>query len=93
VMGLGLLAEERREFIANGVDEGYIELPGIDEEKATEVYERCLLRNTFAADDVKNQLKAQSLDDLIESRGSEWLPSYIDEVKEFAANLRAGRKG
>ncbi|MGG6135504.1 hypothetical protein ACQV2E_06455 [Pantoea allii] len=35
------LAEERRQFIVNGVDLGYIELPVVDDDKANYIYERC----------------------------------------------------
>ncbi|MBS0967744.1 hypothetical protein JK232_02445 [Nissabacter archeti] len=39
---LAVLAEERRQFIINGVEFGYIRLPDMDIDSATCVYERCL---------------------------------------------------
>jgi hypothetical protein len=39
------------------------------------------------------EIKAQGVDELIADRKSEWMVSYCEDAADFAANLRAGRKG
>lgn len=40
---LAALSAERREFIVNGVEEGFIQLPVIPEDKANAVHARCMM--------------------------------------------------
>ncbi len=39
------------------------------------------------------ELRAQGVDELIADRKSDWMVSYCEDAADFAANLRAGRKG
>ncbi|UKL14842.1 hypothetical protein [Erwinia phage Gungnir39] len=61
---LAALAEERREFIVNGVDFGYIRIPDDQNDKATGTYERCLLKPKYAAGAILNEVRAQVADEL-----------------------------
>lgn len=49
--------------------------------------------NTPATDSAIAEIKAQGVDELIADRKSEWMVSYCEDAANFAANLRAGRKG
>lgn len=44
VDALAMLAEDRRVFIVNGTEMGYIQLPVFQDDPATATYERCLLK-------------------------------------------------
>lgn len=48
---------------------------------------------TPATDAAIAEIKAQGVDELISDRQSEWMVSYCEDAADFAANLRAGRKG
>jgi len=48
---------------------------------------------TPATDAAITEIKARGVDELIAERKSEWMASYCEDAEEFAANLRAGRKG
>jgi hypothetical protein len=99
VHGLVALAEERREFIVNGVEYDYIELPLFEDDRANATYQRCLLKDGYAAADITAELRAQGVDgyaqafsentnmDFACNRG------FYHGALDFAANLRAGRKG
>ena len=98
VHGLVALAEERREFIVNGVEHDYIELPLFEDDRANAIYQRCLLNDGYATADINAELRAQGVDELIENltingcmQGVE--QEFSDEMRLFAANLRAGRNG
>lgn len=60
VQKLAALAEERRVFIVNGVEMGYIQLPVFDDDSATSTYQRCLLKPKFAADAVIREIGAKA---------------------------------
>lgn len=54
------VAEERREFIVNGVEMNFISLPKDgDADKATAVYSRCLLKPKFSCDAFLREVRAQ----------------------------------
>jgi hypothetical protein len=60
VQKLAALAEERRVFIVNGAEMGYIQLPVFDGDPATSTYQRCLLKPKFAADAVIREIGAKA---------------------------------
>ncbi|MBV6817561.1 hypothetical protein KWG64_06350 [Rahnella sp. PD12R] len=100
VSGLVALAEERREFIVNGVEYDYIELPLFEEDRANATYQRCLLKDGYAAADITAELRAQGVDEYANATiaiGEDERNLDIiyagNQAKLFAANLRAGRKG
>ncbi|WP_288444845.1 hypothetical protein [uncultured Pantoea sp.] len=90
--GIAALAEERRQFIVNGVETGDITLPVIDADPAIVIYERCLLKPMFAHDSYLNAVRAEGIEvaanDLFEKTtvGHQMLMA-------FAARLRAGIAG
>lgn len=59
---LAALAEERRQFIVNGVEMGDILLPVIDGEPAIGIHERCLLKPKFAYDAYLNSVRAEGVE-------------------------------
>lgn len=105
VHGLVALAEERREFIVNGVEHDYIELPLIEDDRANAIYQRCLLNDGYATADINAELRAQGVDEFASSIGAEAaglsmssnaykaIKSTVFRAVNFAANLRTGRKG
>ena len=105
VHGLVALAEERREFIVNGVEHDYIELPLFEDDRANAIYQRCLLKDGYAAAEITAELRAQGVDEFAASIGAEAaglsmssnaykaIKSTVFRAVNFAANLRAGRKG
>lgn len=66
---LAVLAEERRQFIVNGVDMGYIMLPVIDGDPAIGIHERCLLKPKFAYDAYLNSVRADVIKDFCQLVG------------------------
>lgn len=105
--GIAALAEERRQFIVNGVETGDITLPVIDADPATVIYERCLLKPMFAHD---AYLKAVRADAVVEAFVTVFdvcsRDDHIDEklwnygvlrvekhADEYVAQLRAGNAG
>jgi hypothetical protein len=94
VQKLAALAEERRVFIVNGAEMGYIQLPVFDDDPATSTYQRCLLKPKFAADAVIREVGAKAVDEVVKFLGG--LTSdecgdsaYIGTVN-IAAKLRNG---
>lgn len=90
VQKLAALAEERRVFIVNGAEMGYVQLPVFDGDPATATYQRCLLKPKFAADAVIREIGAKAVDGFgIYHNFSEKL--FIQqEAQKYAAKLRAG---
>lgn len=102
VRSLAGLAEERREFIVNGVEFGYIRIPDDQNDKATGTYERCLLKPKYAADAMLKEVMAQAVegfakdcDDnfgLVEPEDEELYVLMAEAAKAYAAKLLAGEK-
>jgi len=97
VRELAALAEERREFIVNGVEFGYIRIPSVPLDKATGTYERCLLKPKFAADAILNEVRSQGVDMYAEhltrkaiESGENKNHAYAYLAANFAARIRAG---
>lgn len=100
VHGLVALAEERREFIVNGVEHDYIELPLFEDDRANAIYQRCLLNDGYATADINAELRAQGVDEYANATiaiGEDERNLDIiyagNQAKLFAKHLRAGRKG
>lgn len=68
---LAVLAEERRQFIVNGVEMGDILFPAIDGDPAIGIHERCLLKPKFAYDAYLNSVRADVIKQL-HSEQKEW---------------------
>lgn len=102
---LAALAEERSQFIVNGVEMGDILLPVIDGDPAIGIHERCLLKPKFAYDAYLNALRAEGVDFVAEAIGSkcaelkigskDWkaLKSIVFMLGDFSSKLRAGKDG
>jgi hypothetical protein len=102
---LAALAEERSQFIVNGVEMGDILLPVIDGDPAIGIHERCLLKPKFAYDAYLNALRAEGVDFVAEAIGSkcaelkigskDWkaLKSIVFMLGDFSSKLRAGKGG
>jgi len=106
---LAVLAEERRQFIVNGVEIGDILLPVIEGDPAVGIYERCLLETNFAADAYLNSVRSNAVQELadawyaIANETSDGVSisdstrlkyrQRADDAADFAAKLRAGKDG
>lgn len=102
---LAALAEERRQFIVNGVEMGDILLPVIEGDPATGIHERCLLKPKFAYDAYLNSVRAEGVDYVAEAIGAkcaelkigskDWkaIKSIVFTLGNFADQLRAGKDG
>lgn len=102
VYGLVALAEERREFIVNGVEYDYIELPLFEEDRANATYQRCLLKDSYAAENITAELRAQGVDEFLKSMELKSAVKFLSRIRQRmtqriiretiveAANLRAG---
>lgn len=92
VRALAALAEERREFIVNGAELGYIQLPVFDDDPATATYQRCLLKPKFAAAAALREIRADgAMACGIHLR--EWYDYQVEErAEEFAARIRSGEQ-
>ncbi|MEM6162081.1 hypothetical protein AAH446_16270 [Erwinia sp. P6884] len=102
VQKLAALAEERRVFIVNGAEMGYIQLPVLDGDPVTATYQRCLLKPKFAADAVIREIGAKAVDGFIShcqyqlNAGNytkaerDKFKGGIDTAAPYAAQLRAG---
>lgn len=102
---LAALAEERRQFIVNGVEMGDILLPVIDGDPAIGIHERCLLKPKFAYDAYLNSVRAEGVDYVAEAIGAkcaelkvgskDWkaLKSIVFMLGDFSSKLRAGKGG
>lgn len=90
VQTLAALAEERRIFIVNGAEMGYIQLPVFDDDPATVTYQRCLLKPKFAADAFIREIGAKAVDRLADSPDfSLWVKQML---KGHAARIREGEQ-
>ena len=91
VQKLAALAEERRIFIVNGAEMGYIELPVFDEDPATATYQRCLLNPKFAADAAIREVGAKAVDAFALAMQ---LPSTVtpQDSREYSDQIRAGEQ-
>ncbi len=91
---LAQLAEERRQFIVNGVDMGYINLPVIDEDKANGIYCRCLLKPKFACDAYLNSVRAEGVlmahAALIKYAFPTMRAAYTSDAENMVEDLRSG---
>lgn len=95
VQQLAALAEERRVFIINGAEMGYIQLPVFDGDPATSTYQRCLLKPKFAADAVIRGIGAKAVEGFgdVLGLGSLHLSLILKKCAyEHAAKLRTGEK-
>lgn len=84
------LATERRQFILNGVEMGFIRLP--DEstnDPATATHQRCLLESCAAGESLLNSLRAEGIEAWIASRNGAW-NGTTKQAEQFAAQLRNG---
>lgn len=79
---LSALAEERREFIVNGVEFGYIRIPEVKNDKATGTYERCLLKPKYAADAILNEVRSQAVQGSDDTKRMDWLVAHHVEVRK-----------
>ena len=59
------LSEERREFIINGVELGYISIPDDKIDPAYFTFWRCQLENSYAFDSMKLEQQAKALEELL----------------------------
>lgn len=97
---LAALAEERRQFIVNGVEMGDILLPVIDGDPAIGIHERCMLKPKFAYDAYLNSVRADAvvnaaahLGDMAAGKSAstaELIKSCGRALLAFANQLRAG---
>lgn len=70
VQKLAALAEERRVFIVNGAEMGYIQLPVFEDDPATSTYQRCLLKPKFATDAFIRDIKSKAeLEGMVKGAG------------------------
>ncbi|EPO1082266.1 hypothetical protein ACT6F8_002665 [Cronobacter dublinensis] len=85
------VAEERREFIVNGVEMNFISLPKDgDADKATAVYSRCLLKPKFACDAFLREVRAQGVEMLAEHLSGLRINVSETSVRELSSQLRQG---
>ncbi|EPR9081064.1 hypothetical protein ACU9CW_001583 [Cronobacter dublinensis] len=91
------VAEERREFIVNGVEMNFISLPkDCDADKATAMYSRCLLKPNFACDAFLREVRAQGVEAFAaycQKRHSEMMKTEPNEPainQAIAATRRSG---
>jgi len=92
---LASLAEERREFIVNGVEHDYIELPLFEDDRANAIYQRCLLKDGYATADINAELRAQGVALAISHLSKKFtnLGVPITSLEWLEVDLRAGRNG
>lgn len=92
-VGFKSLADDRRTFIMNGVQLGYIKVPTVESDPALETIRVAVSPQVEspATDDAVRELMARGVDELISQRKSEWLDTYIDDAKLFAQQLREGK--
>jgi hypothetical protein len=58
-----VLAEERRQFIVNGVELGYISLPDCEVDSANDTFARCNLENEYALNNFKLEQQIGAIGD------------------------------
>ena len=90
-----VLAEERRQFIVNGVELGYISLPDCEVDSANDTFARCNLENEYALNNFKLEQQAKGVEALAYSmlfRGH--LENTLDrcEVLDRANEIREQAK-
>ena len=98
VQKLAALAEERRVFIVNGAEMGYIQLPVFDDDPATATYQRCLLKPKLAADAVIREIGVKAVEEFAEwcwdessSSGDDYRLA-AEKAEKYAAKLREGEQ-
>lgn len=89
---LAALAEERRQFIVNGVEMGDILLPVIDGDPAIGIHERCLLKPKFAYEAYLNSVRAEGVE-MVKAHPAISICSLTHVCEEIAAKLRAAKDG
>lgn len=93
VLALAALAEERRKFIVNGVEFGYIRIPSVPLDKATGTYERCLLKPKFAADAILNEVRSQGVEEAIDKAIDAMVRSGAQTFGDCVVAVNSIRKG
>ena len=100
--GLKAVCEDRRTFIMNGVQLGYIQVPTVETDPALETIRVAVSPQapTPATDAFRAELRAQGVDMMvdqcesdivfIEPEDEEHYTLMIEHAKEFAAQLRKG---
>ena len=92
-VGLKATSDDRRMFIMNGVQLGYIKVPTVQTDPALEPIRIALSpqETTPASDRIVAGIKADGVEEWVSSRGGRW-NGTTEEALKFAKQLREGAK-
>jgi hypothetical protein len=89
-----VLAEERRQFIVNGVELDYITLPDCEVASANDTFARCNLENEYAFNNFKLEQQAKGIESVVAEMGITPRSNSIhyELVADMARQLREQAK-
>ena len=92
-VGLKATSDDRRMFIMNGVQLGYIKVPTVETDPALETIRIAVSpqETTPASDRIVAGIKADGVEEWVSSRGGRW-NGTTEEALKFAKQLREGAK-
>ncbi|HHV4157042.1 TPA: hypothetical protein ACUJS3_001134 [Klebsiella pneumoniae] len=92
-IALKATSDDRRMFIMNGVQLGYIKVPTVETDPALETIRIAVSpqETTPASDRIVAGIKADGVEEWVSSRGGRW-NGTTEEALKFAKQLREGAK-
>lgn len=90
--GLKAICDDRRRFIMNGVQMGYIKVPAAETDPELETIRIAISpqKPIPATDAFLAEVRAQGVEMLYASRAAQWDDELLAELNEFATHLREG---
>lgn len=91
-VGLKAICDDRRRFIMNGVQMGYIKVPAAETDSDLETIRIAISpqKPIPATDAFLAEVRAQGVEMLYASRAAQWDDELLAELNEFATQLREG---